>query len=776
MRIRLHWVLLLILTTAGVVFLTTLFQVRTQRRGLGRELQQRAESLAGYFQDRLEPLLFPLQRPALSQQMVRMGNREGLLGIAVYDDQGNPLAVSPWLAPRLSRLPAAVVQATAENGGRGQFLNLDGQYIYLFALPLHHGASVMGALAMVYDASYIQADILHTWHSAIWMVLVVIPPVLLLAWGLYRTSVVRPLARTAHWMRELRKRPQAPPPPPLGGADHLRPLAEEAARLAQTLQEARAAASLEARLRVSGLSLWTAERLRAHVQLCLEDSRLFVVSNREPYIHKQDGKAISVSVPASGLVTALEPILRACDGTWIAHGSGGADRQVVDEWDRLRVPPDDPHYTLRRVWLSAEENEGYYFGFANEGLWPLCHIAHARPLFRATDWEQYQAVNAKFARALLEEMEGAESPCVLVQDYHFALLPRLIKRERPDARVAIFWHIPWPNPQAFGICPWQRDLLDGLLGADLIGFHIRSHCSYFLETVDSALESRIDWDRSAVNRGGHLTLVRPYPISVEFPELAEAAAGSPADSEASFSAVERAVAADRTALYQRLGVNPIFLGLGIDRVDYTKGILERLAAIERFLEKYPQFRQQFTFIQVGAPSRTRIARYRDLMEEVQAETERINRRFQTSNWRPIVLLLREHSRAEIEPYYKAADVCMVTALHDGMNLVAKEFIAARDDEQGVLILSRFTGAARELPDALIVNPYDTESLADVLRLALEMEPEQRRARMQNLRRVVRERNIYRWAGSLISDLAELRPVRRPAPDSAPAPAARADAV
>lgn len=756
MRVRLHWILLLILSTAGASFLFAYFQTRAQRRALGHELQARAEDLGGYVQDRVEPLLSPPHPRALAQMLSRLGNREGLLGIAVYDDQGNRLAASSWLAARLARLPSAVVEATAENGGRGQLTSLGAHAVYIFALPVHHGASVVGALAVVYDAGFIRAEISRAWRTAFWSVLVEILLVLLLVWLIYRTRFVRPLKRTAHWMRELRRRPLTAPPP-LPADEHLRPLAEEAARLAQTLHAARAAASLEARLRASGLSLWTAERLRVHVQMCLEGSRLFVVSNREPYTHSFASREIQVSVPASGLVTALEPILRACDGTWIAHGSGDADAEAADAHARLRVPPDDPHYTLRRVWLSAQENEGYYFGFANEGLWPLCHIAHARPLFRAADWEQYQAVNRKFASAALEEMQGAEAPCVLLQDYHFALLPRLIKAERPDARVAIFWHIPWPNPQAFGICPWQRELLDGLLGADLIGFHIRSHCNYFLETVDATLESRIDWDRSAVNRGGQRTLVRPYPISVEFPE--------PRDEGA---APEGFGAGDRAALFRQLGVNPIFLALGVDRVDYTKGILERLAAIERFLEKYPFYLQQFTFVQIGSPSRTRIGRYRDLIDEVRAEAERINRRFQTSDWRPIVMLLRQHSRAEIEPFYRAADVCLVTALHDGMNLVAKEYIAARADEQGVLILSRFTGAARELPDALIVNPYDTESLSDALRQALEMDPEQRRARMQNLRRVVRERNVYRWAGSLISDLAELRTA---AIEGEPAPAA-----
>jgi trehalose 6-phosphate synthase len=476
----------------------------------------------------------------------------------------------------------------------------------------------------------------------------------------------------------------------------------------------------------------------------LQESPLYVVSNREPYIHIHRGKSVEMMVPASGLVTALEPILRICDGTWIAHGSGDADREVVDKRDRLRVPPEDPRYTLRRVWLSKEEEEGYYFGFSNEGLWPLCHIAHTRPTFRAADWEQYQAVNRKFAEAVLDEMAGAEQPALLIQDYHFALLPRLIKQERPDARVAIFWHIPWPNPQAFGICPWQRELLDGLLGADLIGFHIQSHCNYFLETVDTALESRIDWERFAVNRRDHITLVGPFPISVAVPETSN----EPASPRSSY--LERGV------LLKNLGVQATFMGVGVDRVDYTKGILERFRGIERFLDKYPAYRGQFTFVQIGAPSRTHIKRYHDLLAEVEAEAERINWRFQTSSWKPIAFLKRHHTHQEIEQFYRAADLSMVTSLHDGMNLVAKEFIAARDDEQGALILSGFTGASRELRDALIVNPYDIEQLAEALRYALEMDPEERKARMQRLRRVVKEHNIYRWAGNLIKELSEVR--------------------
>jgi len=333
---------------------------------------------------------------------------------------------------------------------------------------------------------------------------------------------------------------------------------------------------------------------------------------------------------------------------------------------------------------------------------------------------------------------------VLVQDYHFALLPQMIKKQRPDARIAIFWHIPWPNPEAFGICPWQRELLGGMLSADLIGFHIQAHCNNFLETVDRALESRIDWESFAVNRRDHVTIVRPFPISVAF-------------SAAAIDCAEIAdSAAERAALFRQLGVEGSLLGLGVDRIDYTKGIVERFRGIERFLERNPRYRGKLTFVQIGAPSRTDIKRYQDLMQEVDAEAERINQRFRKGEWSPIVLLQRQHSHEEIKPYYRAANFCLVTSLHDGMNLVAKEFVASRGDQDGVLILSRFAGASQELQDALVINPYDTEGLAQAIHNALEMPAEERTIRMRHMREQVREHNVYRWAGDLIGQLTGIR--------------------
>jgi trehalose 6-phosphate synthase len=614
--------------------------------------------------------------------------------------------------------------------------------LHIFALPLHQRDEVIGGLAIVHDAGYIRAESLHIWRETFLRALAHVFLIVLITLLIVRWSIAGPIARTAQWMRALRtgrvsSRQSAT------DLDLFRPLVREVAAFAESLHQARSAAETEARLRDTGESLWTADRLAAHVRTRLDNGRLFVVSNREPYVHMRRGKSVEVIVPPSGVVTAIEPILRACDGTWIAHGNGDADLETVDEHDRLRVPPEDPHYSLRRVWLNKAEEEGYYYGFANEGIWPLCHIAHTRPIFRAEDWKYYQAVNLKFADALLEEMRDVKKPIVLVQDYHFALLPRLIKEKRPEARVAIFWHIPWPTPEAFDISPWRRELLDGLLGADLIGFHIQSHCNNFLQTVDRVVESRVDWEHFSVRRLDHLTLVRPFPISVDFTDVPP-----PESTPDSYT--------ERSTLLKALGVEATYMGVGVDRVDYTKGILERFLAIERFLEKYPSYQGQFTFVQIGAPSRSHLKRYHDLMAEVEAEADRINWRFQTDKWKPIVFLNRQHNHQEIQSYYRAADLCLVTSLHDGMNLVAKEFVAARHDERGVLILSCFTGAARELRDALQINPYNIDQTAEAIRFALNMEPEEKELRMQHMRKTVREHNVYRWAGSLIAELCELR--------------------
>jgi alpha,alpha-trehalose-phosphate synthase [UDP-forming] len=741
------------------------YEVSGQKRALRGELERRDEILGESLVANVEqawnaatnPTIGPpspgasaASTPELNHLVQRFGNRVNLLGVAVYNRQGALVTMSPALDRILNSTPPSVAHAIKEGHGESSFDTLGRSHVHILALPVRRHDEVIGGLALVHDAAYIRTQILLVWRQTFLRVLAQVFLIVLITLLIVRWSITGPIARAAQWMQALRTgkvsfRQEVP------DLAMFRPLAREVATMAESLSHARNAAENEARLREAGESSWTADRLSVQLRSRLEEGHLFVVSNREPYMHQRNGKAIEVVVPPSGLVTALEPVLNACDGTWIAHGSGNADIEVVDANDRLRVPPQDPRYTLRRVWLTKEEEEGYYYGFANEGLWPLCHIAHTRPLFRAADWQHYQDVNRKFTDAVLEEIKDVANPVVLVQDYHFALLPRMIKEKRPDARVAIFWHIPWPNTEAFGICPWQRQLVDGLLGADLIGFHIQSHCNNFLETVDRVVESRVDWEHFSALRQGHRTLVRPFPISVDFTDDS-----APDDLNHGFGYLER------TALLRSLGVEATLMGIGVDRVDYTKGILERFLAIERFLEKYPSYQGKFTFVEIGAPSRTHIKRYHDLLAEVEAEADRINWRFQSGKWKPIVFLKRQHSHKEIEPFYRAADLCLVTSLHDGMNLVAKEYLAARHDERGVLILSQFTGAARELRDALLVNPYDIDQTAEAIRAALEMEPEDKQMRVARMRKDIKDHNIYRWASDLITELCEVR--LEPAPN------------
>jgi alpha,alpha-trehalose-phosphate synthase [UDP-forming] len=744
MRLSFRLICSLVVVLTLVSFLFSYVQVRADKERRRNELRKHTQELAERLQDSVQLALEKASRPDLRRIVERPGELEG---IAIYDRTGAAIAVTSSLAthfPSVSFLPAAPAGATGPREvSADEFRRLNGRSLYIYAIPLSFRDNLIGTLAAVHDAGYINTQGRDFLRGTFVRVLVEVFVIALTVLLIISWTISWPIARTLQWMRALRMG-KASARPSGDDQDLFTPLRREFSTLVESLAAARESAEKEARLREAGESTWTAERLSVHVRGKLDSSRLFVVSNREPYMHVKEGKAPKVVVPASGLVTALEPILRACDGTWIAHGSGDADRQNVDRHDRLPVPPEEPKYTLRRVWLNKNEEEGYYYGFSNEGLWPLCHIAHTRPIFRSSDWDHYQQVNEKFAKAVLQEMSGTEHPVLLIQDYHFALLPRLIKKERPDARIAIFWHIPWPNPEAFAICPWQRELLEGLLGADLIGFHIQAHCDNFLETVNRGLESRVEWDQFAVNRDSHLTLVRPFPISV-----------APANGTAE-AADFRSANALRETLFKELGVEALYLGVGVDRVDYTKGILERFLAIERFLEKYPRYHGKFSFAQIGAPSRTHIKRYHDFLAEVEAEAERINWRFRTERWKPILFLKRHHSHEEIAKFYRAADICMVTSLHDGMNLVAKEFVAARNDEDGVLTLSRFAGACRELRDALVVNPYDTDEMAEAIHFALEMDPAERRARMRRMRQTVKEQNIYRWAGNLIAELCEVR--------------------
>jgi trehalose 6-phosphate synthase len=600
---------------------------------------------------------------------------------------------------------------------------LPGGKVSLSAFPLLDAEAPLGFVVLLHDLSFIQRreDTMRQFLLAAFAVLSLCAAVVTvvagrLSWRSWSNEIRRLI------LKNERHRPE------------FQPVMQDVRALVERLSE-------ERDTETGGR--WNPERLKQALGRHLQGERVVIVANREPYIHERadDGRVV-VRHPASGLVTALEPVMRACSGVWVAHGSGSADRQTADSRGRVSVPPGEESYTLRRVWLTKEEEQGYYYNFANEGLWPLCHVAHTRPAFRAADWAQYQAVNRKFAEALVAEVDS-DDPVVLAQDYHFALLPALLRQRLPRATIISFWHIPWPNAEGFGICPWRDELLQGLLGSSILGFHTQGHCNNFLDGVDRYLEARIDREQTAVVQGGRTTLVRPYPISIEWPS--QWAVSSPTAEEC------------RRSVFRELGLGPdARLGVGVDRLDYTKGIEERLLAVERLLEQEPSLRGRFTFAQLAAPSRTAIERYRQLGEAVETLAARVNGRFGRGSYRPVVLLRTHHEPPAVFRYYRAADLCYVSSLHDGMNLVAKEFVAARDDERGVLILSQFTGAARELTEALVVNPYDIEQSSAALATALRMPVLEQQDRMRAMRALVAEFNVYRWAGRMLVDAARLR--------------------
>ncbi len=746
MKITIRLIVSLVFVVAMVVFVFSLYQANYEKNRLARDLERRSIILAESLQESIAPLIQSNAPTKLNRIVERFGNRERLKGIAVFDKQGMALTLTAHLKQQIAQPFPQSVNSVAENRSMGSFMNVGAQRMYIYTIPIYSDdGSVAGALTTFNDISYIDIRLSEIWKDNLLRfftlsLLVVLSTVLVVRW-----SITGPIARLAEWMRELRteKEERANPVAPIRG-DILDPLVSEVTQLAKSLSMARARAEEEVRSRSKPDSIWTSNSLKEYMRAELQDKKLFVVSNREPYMHEKKGRVTKCIVPAGGLVTALDPVMRICDGIWLAHGSGDADREFVDAHSKVRVPPGEPSYTLKRIWLTKEQENGYYYGFSNEGIWPLCHITHTRPIFRLEDWIHYQEVNELFAKALIEEIANEESPLVLIQDYHLALLPLLVKQKRPDAKVALFWHIPWPNPESFGICPWRQEILIGMLGADLMSFHIQFFCNNFLDTVDRFLESQIDWEQFSIKRSGHATLVKPFPISVSYDQKVEMEAT--ANNDASI----------RECIMKEIGIQVKYLGVGVDRIDYTKGIPERFKAVERFLEKYPEFVEEFTFIELGAPSRDHIRKYRELMSEVEETVEKINWRFQTKTWKPIVYLKAHHSHEEIERYYRASDICMVTSLHDGMNLVAKEFIISRHDNGGVLILSQFAGASRELKDSVIVNPYDIEEMADAIKFALTLDPSERRERMQRMRNVVKEHNIYRWAGKLIAELSRVR--------------------
>jgi trehalose 6-phosphate synthase len=467
---------------------------------------------------------------------------------------------------------------------------------------------------------------------------------------------------------------------------------------------------------------------------------LIVVSNREPYMHVRRADGHVAAVPTTGgVATALDALMRERGGTWIAHGAGDADRKVVDDHDRVAVPPDAPAYTLRRVWLTPLEERRYYNGFANEGLWPLAHIVHVPPHFRSEDWTAYRAVNERFAEAVADELRP-DTTSVFIQDYHLALVAGALRARAPLVRTALFWHIPWPHPDRLRMCPWRAEIMKGLLANDLLAFQLERDRRNFVLCVRDELHATVD--KSRVLLDGHVTHVIAAPIGVDFDRIQTVASDPDLDREAA-----------RLRSILRLDEEADIVGIGVDRLDYTKGIPERLDAIDRLLTHRPELRRRLAFVQIGVQSRSKIQTYAEIEERIDQKVAEINTRHGDGPDRgPIRYKKSALKIRRLVALYRMADFCIVSSLHDGMNLVAKEFVAAREDLGGVLVLSEMTGAAQELKEALLINPYHVDGFAQAIGRAVDMLPEERAHRMAQLRRHVAGRDVFLWASDILQNL------------------------
>ena len=742
MKRILFFILPIIFITSVVFMVFGFFQVRFQEERLMDDLERKATSVAESMDFSLRMLLANNDIYTAKRIVERFQKRERLQGGVIYDKNGEILAVTERFSGWQEIDKPYIKDVLKSKVPLGKIIRFKGNTVYSYVLPVEDDNNVvLGLVEIIYDTSYVYAILAELWRRISIALVILVIFIGGLAYFLQHRMFTMPVERLTHWFLHFQKG-EAGGQVPIQEKGELGKLVSEVEQVALSLKVARKAMAEDAQERIEQHDLWTEAKLRDLIHTKIGDNSFFVVSNREPYMHvmaEPSGKTKCVR-PASGVVTAIDPILRACGGTWVAHGSGNMDKKFVNSKNQLGVPPEDIRYILKRVWLSKVEEDGYYYGFSNEGLWPLCHITHTRPIFRETDWQEYRRVNQKFADAVIEDLP-ANNPFVFIQDYHFTLLGKMIKEKRPDATIALFWHIPWPNPEVFSICPYYKEILEGMLGCDLIGFHVQYHCNNFMDTANRLLESRVDNEKFSVVRAGKETLVRPFPISVDFSLASKVFVND---------------AAEKQRIIKEYALEEKIVAVGVDRIDYTKGLAERVLAIDRFLEKNPQYLHKFVFIQLAAPSRTHIKRYHDLMSEIDELIEKTNWKYQESGWKPIIYLKRHFSPEEIRPYYSLADICIVSSLHDGMNLVAKEYIASNNNLNGSLILSKFTGAAKELTDAIQINPYSIEEFADAIKNAVEMPLDEKRKRMGNMRQIITENNVYKWAGNIVADMASLK--------------------
>jgi len=737
-------IVVVVFTVVSLIAITfTLNQVNQESTRLENDIQYRSSLLADGLKESVEPNFINKSDAYLQTLVKRYANRQRIAGLAIVDNTGNIVAVSSSLPKELSQPQQIATDVMDSDKADGDFVTFNGKKLYVYAQPLHDKKSVVGALLVVQNAQYIDGRLLEIWTNnalriIIQALLLSVAILLILRW-----IISKPIQKLVESLQSTRLNSNNHNNQTFTQNPLFNPLLKEVAHMQQSLIQARIAASEEAEASLEKLdSPWTAERLKHFVKDLIKNRQIVVVSNREPYIHIKNGNKITYYFPASGVVTATDLLMQSTGGIWIANGSGEEDKAVVDSNDHVQVPPDDPKYTLRRVWLTEEETHGYYEGFSNECLWPLTHSAHVRPTFRKEDWEQYRQVNEKFAEVVLSEIKNLKKPIILVQDFHLALVPSIIKKTRPDATIGMFWHEPWVSAETFSIFPWKKEFLDGMLGADLLGFHTQLHCNNFIGTVGHELESLIDYEQYSVTRDGHTTAIKPFPVSIAF-------------SNGNHQAITEDEREKQEKILKDLNIHTKYIALGVERLDYIKGILERLKALEILLRNNPSLREKLTFIQIAAPTKKNVKKYREFDAEVAKEVNRINNLYQTRNWKPIVLLKKTYAHEELIQFYKLADVLLVTSLHDGMNLVAKEFVAARDDEKGVLVLSQFAGASHELKDALIINPYNADTTAEAIFTALQMSEFEQIKRMKKMRTAVKNYNIYRWSAEFLKTLVSL---------------------
>ncbi len=737
-----------VVTVTLVAFFFNLKQVNEERASLTINLEQRASLLADSLKESVEPSYTNFSeaflQTSLQKIVTRFANRERLAGIALYDNKGKLLATSSGLPKTIIENVKLVSDAMDSNTSKNDFLDADGETRYVFVDTLHNNTSVVGALMIVQNAGYININIAQIWKSNLLKLGIQIIIFSITIFIILRFFVFQQVIRLVDSIKKIR----------MGGKNEIfkdtakysffKPLAKEITHMTNSLLQARSSASEEARMRLEKLDTpWTAERLKEFIKAYLKDRKIFIVSNQEPYIHQKIKNEIVASVVPSGLNTAVNSVMEACGGVWIAHGAGDADKEVSDENGRLQVPPNDPRYTLKRIWLSDKEFGGHY-RFSVEAMYPLCLMTYTRPVFRKDNWMMYKHVNKKFAQVLLAELKEVEQPIVLIQDYHFALLPQMIKEVRPDAEVGIFWHVPWPSPEAFSVCPWRKEILKGMLGADIVGFNTQQFCNNFIDTIGKEVESLIDLETFSITREEHTTHIKSFPISIAFSSGTE-------------TEVEQTESNDLgLSILKKLGIQTKYLGVGVDRLDYAKGIPERFKGIEHFFDAHPEYKGELTFLQIASPHREHFKDYQDQYKDlITKEANKINQKFGTKEWKPIVLETTQYSPKELLALYKIANFCLITSLHDSMNLVAKEYIAARNDSQGALILSQFAGASRHLKEALIINPHNTEEIGTAIFTALSMPTSEQYRRMNIMRTIIKDYNVYRWAAEFIKSVTSL---------------------